>query len=186
VLWSAVSELVCGGENAVEELLGGVHAVGLGEELVGCGDHAVFAPFFVFAIHGFGDAVGVGEEDVAGVHGKGILSVFGIGEQADDGAGGFEWNGLTISENIGRIVARVDEGEEPGDWIVFGVEEGGVAVGGGGLVDQFVDVADEAGEVALLERCDAAEAGTKACHEECSGDAFAGDVAEGEGEAAVA
>jgi hypothetical protein len=40
VLWSTAGELVGGGEDAVQELLGGMGAVRLVEKLLGTGDHA--------------------------------------------------------------------------------------------------------------------------------------------------
>ena len=87
---SAASRMQC------EELLSCRGAVGLGEEWLGGGDHAVFAPFLVVRVHGFGDAVGEGEEDVAGLQENGGTPVYGVGEQADDGAGGFEGDGSRV------------------------------------------------------------------------------------------
>ena len=123
------------------------------------------------------------DEDVAGLQADGGAGVGDVGEQADDGSGGFEGDGLGAAEDEGWVVAGVDVGEDAGFGVEFGVEEGGVAVGGGGLVDEAVDVAHEGGQVAGLELGCAAEAGAEARHEEGGGDAFAGDVAEGEGEA---
>ena len=133
--------------------------------------------------HGFGDAVGEGEEDVAGVDGESGLVVGGAGEEADYCSGGFERNGGAVAEDVRGVVSGVDVGEEAGGGVVFGVEEGGVAVGGGGVVDEAIDLGDEGGERTLLQAGDAAEAGAEAGHEEGGGDAFAGDVAEGDGEA---
>jgi len=63
-------------------------------------------------------------------------------------------------------VASIDVGEQAGEGIVLGVEEGRVAIGGGGFVDQVIDVTDESGEITLPEAGDAAEAGAQAGHEE--------------------
>lgn len=169
-------EFVCSFEDAAEELPGRHGAVGLGEHLLGGGDHAVFTPLIVFAVHRFRDAIGKGEKDVACMHGNGGLRIFCVGKKADDGPGGFEGDSLSAAEDVGRIVASVDEGEETGSGVVLSVEEGGVTVSGGGFVDEAVDVADKASEVGLLQGCDAAEAGAQARHEECGGDAFTGDI----------
>src|SRR6202044_2641177 len=75
--------------------------------------------------------------------------------------------------------------EAPGAGIVSGEEEGGVAVGGRGFVDEHVDLTHELGEVARAVEGDSAERGAQAGHEERGGDAFAGNVADGEAEAAI-
>src|ERR1700679_3725663 len=71
VLGGAGSELVGSGENAVQELLGSVDAIGLTEELLGGNDHAVFTPLFLLWGHSFGYAVGEGEKKMAGALGGG-------------------------------------------------------------------------------------------------------------------
>src|SRR5271170_1104644 len=115
MLGGAGGEFVGGFEDAVQKLLGTVDAVGLTEELLGGGDHAVFAPLFFVAGHGFGDAVGEGEKDVAGAHGDGGLGVFSVGKKADHHSGGLERDGLTAPEDVWGIVPGVDEGEETGE-----------------------------------------------------------------------
>ncbi len=106
-----------------------------------------------------------------------------VGEQADDGSGGLKLDGLVAAKNDWRVVASVYVGEDAGVGVVLGVEEGGVTVGGRGLVDEAVDVAHQRGEIAGLQQRCATQAGAEAGHEEGGGDAFAGDVAESEGEA---
>ncbi len=183
MLGSSGGELVCGFEDAGEDLLGGDDAFRLSEELLDARDHAVLAPLFVGGGHGFGDAVGEGDEDVSGLQENAGTGVRGVGDEADDGAGGLEVDDLRAAKNDGRVVAGVDVGEDAGLGVELGIEEGRVAVGGGGLVDEPVDVAHEGGEVAGLEERGRAQAGTEAGHQERGGDALAGDVAEGEGEA---
>ena len=87
-------EAVSGLDDAVQKLLGCAGTAGLGEEGLGGGDHVGFAPLFVGGVHGFGDAVGKGYEDVSGLEADGGAGVRDVGEQADDGSGGFEGDGL--------------------------------------------------------------------------------------------
>ena len=49
------------------------------------GDHAFLAPFLVLQVERFADAVGVGEQQVAGLEEQAAFLVEGIGQQADDG-----------------------------------------------------------------------------------------------------
>jgi len=173
VLWGAGSEFVGSFEDAGEELIGGGFAVRAVEELPGCDQHSVLAPLFVLVVHGFGDSVGECDEHVAGVKLESLLSIGGVGEQADHGSCRLEWDGFSAAEDVGRIVASVDVGEEMGEGIVFGVEECGVAAGGGGLVDNFVDAGDESAEITLAKAGDAAKARAEARHDKGRGDAFA-------------
>ena len=128
VLRGAGGEFVGSFDDAVEELLGRDGAFWLCKELVGAGDHAIFSPFLVFIVHGFEDPVSVSEEDVSLVHEDGGLFVLGVWKKADYDFRGFEWDGLLIPEDIRGVVAGVDVGEEAGEGIVFGIEEGGVTV----------------------------------------------------------
>src|SRR5258707_5284273 len=105
---------------------------------LGAGDHAIFAPLLVGGGHSFGDAVGEGEEDVSGLQENSGTGVRDVGDEADDGAGGLEVDDLRAAEDDGRVVAGVDVGEDAGLGVQLGVEEGGVALGGGGLVDEPV------------------------------------------------
>ena len=92
---------------------------------------------------------------------------------------------LAAAQDVGRVVAGVDVAQQAVDRLVDGEEEGGVAVGRGRLVDQAVDARYESGEVGGAVHGHAAERGAQAGHEQGGGDAFAGDVADGEAERAV-
>ena len=160
-------------------------AASLVADVAGGLDHAVFAPLLVVVSHGFADAVGVEEQEVAGLEGDGLFDVGGEGEEANNGAAGLEADDLVPAQDHRRVVAGVDALEAARPGIVGGEEEGGVAVRRRGFVDQHVDLVHELGEIAGSVEGDAAERGAEAGHEERGGDAFAGDVTDGEAEAAV-
>jgi hypothetical protein len=80
VLGGSMGEAVGGLDDAGDELLGGSGAGGLGEEGL-CGrDHVGFAPLFFGGVHGFGDAVGEGYEDVSGLEADGGAGVHDVGD----------------------------------------------------------------------------------------------------------
>ncbi len=70
MLGGSGGEGVGGGEEGVEDFGGGAVLGGAGG-----GDHAVLAPLLVVTGHGFADAVGIEEEQVAGLEGEGLLGV---------------------------------------------------------------------------------------------------------------
>ena len=83
-------------------------------------------------------------------------------------------------------MAAVSVAEEAGGVVVVGEEDGGVGAVGGVLVEEAVDGLEKAVGLVAGEAELAAKVGLEVGHEECSGDAFAGDVADDEAEAAVA
>ena len=185
MLGSAGGEAISSVDDALHQLATVRDAIRLIEQNAGSGDHVFLSPFVISGVHGFGDAVCEGDEGIAGVKEDIGAAVGDVWEQADDGSRGLKLDGLVAPKNDWRVVASIYIGEDAGARIVLGVEEGGVTVGGRGLVDEAVDVAHQRGEISgLQERC-ATQAGAKAGHEEGGGDALAGDVAESEGEAGL-
>ncbi len=124
---------------------GSGEAVGLGDDVAkdgagifrqagaGGGDHALLAPLLVLQVECFADAVGIGEQEVAGLEDEVALLVDRVGQQADDGATAIEGVDLTATKNVGRIVAGVDVAQQARGRRVDAEEEGCVAVGSGGL-----------------------------------------------------
>jgi hypothetical protein len=151
------------------------------------GDETGFAELFLGLVEGFGDAVGVEGEDVAG----GELALDGGGvpllEEAEDGCGGVEALDLAAAaEEDGTEVAAVGVAETAGGVVVVGEEESGVGAVGGVLEEETVDGLEEelglvAGEGEL-----AAEVGLEIGHQESGGDALACNVADDEAKTLVA
>src|ERR1700733_1077930 len=133
----------------------------------------MFSPLFVLVVHGFRDAVGEGDEDVAGVKLESCLRVVGVGEEADHRSCRLECDGFGSAKDVGWVVASVDVGEEMRERIVFSVKEGSVTAGCGGLVDDVVDTGDESAKITLAKTGYAAKACTEARHNKRRGDAFA-------------
>ena len=172
-------ELADVGDDVFEEGLGG-----LGAMAAEGFDQAGFAEFVAGFVEGFGDAVGVEGESVAGV--EGALADFAIPffENAEDGGGGVEAVDRIVAaeDECGRMAA-IDVAEAAGRDVVIGEEERGEGAVGRVLGEELIDGAQEA--LGLVERDGAlaAEIGLQIGHEQSGGDAFAGNVADDEAEA---
>src|SRR5271169_1011772 len=82
-------------------------------------------------------------------------------------------------------MAGVHIAEAVGGGVILRVEERGVAVFGGGVVEHGVDPGDHAGDVVACAHGIGAQGSLQAGHGEGGGDAFAGDVAKSDAEFAV-
>jgi hypothetical protein len=150
-------------------------------------DEAVFAELFLDLVEGFGDAIGVESEDVAGRE----LALDGGGvplfKEAQDSGGGVKaFDDAVAAQKDGAEVAAVGVAEEAGGVVVVGEEDGGVGRVGGVLVEEAVDGLEEELGLVTSEGELAAKVGLEVGHEECGSYALAGDVADNEAEALVA
>ena len=118
VLGGSGGELVAGCEQGAEDV-----ARVLVAHLAGGFDHALLAPLLVVVGHGFADAVGIEQQQVAGLEGEGLLDVGREGEKADDGAARFETDDLSVAQQDRRVVAGVDALHTSRLRIVGGKEE---------------------------------------------------------------
>ncbi len=139
-------ELADVGHDVLNEGLGGLGAVA--EE--GC-DQAVFAELVAGFVEGFGDAVGVEDQGVAGV--DGLFAEFAIPflEDTEDSRGGVEAvDGIvTAQDKCGRMAA-INIAEAAGGDVVVGKEEGSEGTVWGVLAEELIDGAEEA--LRLVER----------------------------------
>ena len=178
--------------------------LGAGGEGVGCGhdpgdqvvggevaapaqdlDQRVFAPFLVPRVHALRDPVGEAEEHVALADVDGPFSEGCDVHQADDRPARLQpFDPSVLAEEDRGVVAGVHVREDA--VAILAIEEGGVAVRGRRLEDQFVDVGHQPGEVAAAHQGLPAERGLKPGHEESGGNALARDVADGEADRALA
>src|SRR5271165_363011 len=164
-------------EDEAHDFLGGLSAVFFYEF-----GEAGLAEFVSGGVHGFGDAVGAGDHEVAGLHGDHSAVKLRVREQADDHAAFLEVLDAAIgADDGGRDVAGVDvakllafvfdEGEEHAE--IFGGAGGGSGAGdaekfvvdGGG---QFLEGIDVVGE--------SVEGGLDVGHHQRGSGAFALDV----------
>jgi hypothetical protein len=150
-------------------------------------DEAGFAVFFAIFAEGFGDAVGVEDEGVAGVDGALAQFAIPLFENAEDGGGGVEAVDriVTAEDERGRMAA-IDVAETAGGGVVIGQEERGEGTVRSVLGEELVDDTKNIFQAILRDGALAAEIGLQIGHEESGGDAFAGDVADDEAEAAWA
>ena len=144
-------------------------------------------PHLIGRVGGFADAIGVTEQDVAGFESKFAVGILGEGKQADGRTACREPFYLAGcgAEQHGLHLARVDISELAHGRIELATEECGVAFGTGEGCNSLVKTAHELGERGGRRHDLSADRGLDAGHEHCGGDAFAGDIAEGEEEAPV-
>ncbi len=171
-------ELADVGDNILQEGLAGLGAVA--EERV---DEAGFPVFFAIFTEGFGDAVGVEDESVAGMDGAFAQFAIPLFENAEDGGGGVEAvDGIIAAENECGRMAAIDVAKAAGGDVVVGEEERGERTVGSVLGKELVDDTKNIFQAILRDGALAAEIGLQIGHEESGGDAFAGDVADDQAE----
>src|SRR5689334_16367684 len=106
-------------------------------------DESMFAPLFVAAVHGFGDSVREKHGQVSRFKRKSFLLIAKL-QDPNDRTARFEARNFPtrsrFAQNQRWIVARVDIRKLAALRIVLGVEESGVAVRRGRLVDQSIDL----------------------------------------------
>lgn len=134
------------GDDGVEEGLGGLGA--MAAEGI---DQAVFAELVAGFVKGFGDAVGVESEHLAGA--EGALADFAVPffENAEDGGGGVEAiDRIVTAKDERRQMAAIDVAEAARRDAVIREEERGEGAVGSVLGEELIDGAEEA--LGLVER----------------------------------
>ena len=107
-------------------------------------EEARLAELFAIVIEGFGDAVGVEGEDVAGSDLAFADFAVPLFENAKDGGGGVEaGDGVVGAEEKRGEMAAIGEAEDAGGVVVFGEEERGVGAVGGVFAEELVNGAEQ-------------------------------------------
>ena len=146
-------------------------------------DEAGFAEFVAIFVEGFGDAVGVKGESLAGA--EGALADFTIPffENAEDSGGGIEAvDGIVLAEDECGQMAAIDVAKAAGGDVVVGEEKSGKGAVGSVLGEELIDGLEEALGVVKRDGALAAEIGLQIGHEESCGDSLPGNVADDETE----
>src|SRR5580704_1388773 len=108
-------------------------------------NEALLAEFAVIAF-GFGDAVGISDEDVAGSKLDGRFAIVHVIEQADDRAAAIEQTrGAIFGEKDGRQMAAVGVSEAAVDGVVDAEKERRVFCVGCAFVKLMIEQAEEDG-----------------------------------------
>jgi hypothetical protein len=167
------------GDDILEEGLAGLGA--MAEQGF---DEAGFAVFVAGLVERFGDAVGIENEGVAGVDGLFAQFAVPLFENAEDGGGGVEAvDGIVAAEDECGRMAAIDVAEAAAGNVVVGEEERGERAVGRVLREELVDDAKNIFQAIVRDGALAAQIGLQVGHEQRSGDAFAGNVADDETEA---
>ena len=150
-------------------------------------DQARFAVFVAGFVEGFGDAVGVEDQGVAGVDSAFAQFAIPFFENAEDGGGGVEAvDGIVAAKDERGRMAAIDVAETAGGGVVIGQEERGEGTVRSVLREELVDDTKNIFQAVLRDGALAAEVGLEVGHEESGGDALAGNVSDDEAEAAGA
>ena len=145
------------------------------------GDEAIFAEFFVVGIEGFGYAVGIKDEGVAGLELAFADFAIPVVEGAEDGGGGAEtFDGGIAAEDQAGEMAAIDVADAAGKFVVLGEEERGERAAGRVFAEELIDGAEKVLRVVTRDGALAAKIGLQIGHEQGRGDPFAGDVADDE------
>ena len=173
-------ELGDGFDYGLDDLGGGQGAVG-SEDF----DKTLLIEFVVGCIIGFGDAIAVEYQRVAGVQ-MGVHFAVGSGvENSEDGAAAGEHFGVAVgAHEDGRIVSRIGIGEIAGGGIEYGEEESDEAIARAISASGFVDSRHEMRQIAGIFG-QHVDAGLECHHHEGGRHAFSRHIAEGEGDAAI-
>ncbi len=164
----------------------------LGDELVGREgevgadeiDEAGFAKFVAGSVVGFGDAIGVDDEEVAGLERKFLRDTFPVGGHADNGGSGMEaFEGAIGAEKKRGVVATIGVFELAGDVVVDGEEESGVTVVGSAVKEELVDGVEEAREIVESNGVATAKISLEISHQQSASNSLPGNIGENEGEA---
>lgn len=155
VVLFAGAELADVVDDRVEKGLGG-----LGAMAAEGFDQAVFAEFVAIFVEGFGDAIGIEGQGVAGVEGALADFAFPFFENAEDGGGGIEAVDriVTAEDECGRMAA-IDIAEAAGGDVIVGEEESGEGAIGSVLREELINGAEEALGLIDGDRALAAEIG---------------------------
>ena len=146
-------------------------------------EEARLAEFFAIVVEGFGDAVGVEGEDVAGAEVAFAELALPLFENADDGGGGFEARyGVVGAEEKRGEMAAVGVMQEARRVVIFGEEQRGVGAVGGVFAEELVHGAQEMIGLLVGDGGEAAQIGLQVGHQERGGDSFAGNVRDYEAE----
>ena len=146
-------------------------------------DQPGFAKFIAGSVIGFGDAVGIDDEEIAGRQRKFLRDAFPVGGHADNGGSGMEaLDGAVASENEGGVVTTIGVFELASNIVVDCEEECGVAVVGGAVEEKLVDGVEEAREIVKRDGVAASEIGLEIGHQQSAGNSLPGNVGENEGE----
>lgn len=147
-------------------------------------DETGFAKFVAGSVIGFGDAVGVDDEEIAGLERKFLRDAFPVGGHTNDGGSGMEaLDGAVDAEKKRGVVAAIGIFELAGDVVVDGEEESGVAVVGSAVKEKLVDGIEEAREIVESDGVAAAKIGLEIGHQQSASNSLPGNVGENEGEA---
>src|ERR1700730_10901941 len=128
-------------------------------------EEAGLAEFFAIVIEGFGDAVGVEGEHVAGEKVAFAQLTIPLFENAEDGGGGVEaCYGIVAAEKKSREMAAVGVAEQASGVIVFGEEKRGVGAVGCVFAEELVYRAQEMVGLQLGDGAEAAQIGLQVGH----------------------
>ena len=82
------------------------------EPCAGRSEHAVLTPLLVLRIQCFADAVGLGQQQVAGLERDVAFLILRVGQQPDHRATALQSVQFVISHDEGRVVAGIDVAEQ--------------------------------------------------------------------------
>ena len=128
-------------------------------------EKARLAEFFAIGIEGFGDAVGVEGEDVAG--GEVTFAYFAVPlfENAEDGGGGVEASDRVVGAEEKRgEVAAIGEAKDARGVVIFGEEERGVGAVRGVFAEELIDRAEQMIGLVPGDGAEAAQVGLQVGH----------------------
>src|SRR5260221_6921991 len=150
-------------------------------------EEARLAKFLAIRVEGFGDAVGVEGEDVAGGELAFAELAVPLFENADDGGGGFEArNGVVGAKEKRGEVAAVGVMQEARRVVILGEEQRGVGAVGGVFAEELVHGAQEMSGLLVGDGAEAAQIGLQVGHQESGGNSFSGNVRDDEAAAVFA
>ena len=147
-------------------------------------DEAGFAKFVAGSVVGFGDAVGIDDEKIAGRERKFLRDACPVGGHADHRGSGMEaLDGAVDAEKERGVVTAIGILEQAGNVVVDGEEESGVAVVGSAVKEKLVDGVEEAREIVESNGVAAAKIGLKISHQQSASNSLPGNVGENKSEA---
>src|ERR1700751_6147527 len=130
-------------------------------------------------VEGFGDAIGIKSEGVAGVE----LAFFHVAlpllKSAENGGGGAEAvKGVISAQQQGGKMAAVDVTQAAGCVVVLGEEKRGEGTAGSVLAEKLIHGAEESLGLIQCDRRLAAQIRLQIGHQQSRRDAFSGNVAD--------
>jgi len=146
-------------------------------------EQALLAEFFARGTEGFGDAVGIQRERVAGAELAFVKRAIPFSERAHDSGRGREaMDGIVGAEKKWREMAAVGIAEAARGVVEFGEEERGERGVGSIFAEELIDRAKQPAGIGGHDAL-AAQVGLQIGHEKRRGNAFAGDVADDQADA---